>query len=61
MKLLITGACGHIGSLIENVHKIKKIKSNLVDNFNAHRFHVLFNLKKKLKFKFFKIDLSKSV
>lgn len=62
MKLLITGACGHIGShIIENVHKIKKIKEViLVDNFNAHRFHVLFNLKKKLKFKFFKIDLSKS-
>ena len=28
MRLLITGACGHIGSyLIENVHKIKKLKS----------------------------------
>ena len=27
MKLLITGACGHIGSyLVENIHKIKKIK-----------------------------------
>ena len=27
MKLLITGACGHIGScIIDNVHKIKKIK-----------------------------------
>ena len=26
MKLLITGACGHIGSyLIQNIHKIKKI------------------------------------
>ncbi len=62
MRLLITGACGHIGSyLIENVHKIKKIKEVfLIDNFNAHRFHVIFNLKKKSKFKFFKIDLSKS-
>ena len=62
MRLLITGACGHIGSyLIENVHKLKKIKEVfLIDNFNAHRFHVIFNLKKKSKFKFFKIDLSKS-
>ena len=26
MKLLITGACGHIGSyLIDNIYKIKKI------------------------------------
>ena len=29
MKLLITGACGHIGSyIIDNVHKIKKNKRN---------------------------------
>ena len=27
MNILITGACGHIGSyLIENLHKIKKVK-----------------------------------
>ena len=30
MKLLITGACGHIGSfIIDQVNKIKKIKENL--------------------------------
>ena len=36
MKLLITGACGHIGSyIIDNIHKIKKIKQvYLIDNFN---------------------------
>ena len=35
MKILITGACGHIGSyLTENIHKIKKIKEViLLDNF----------------------------
>ena len=51
MKLLITGACGHIGSyIIDNVHKIKKIKEIiLIDNFSAHRFHTLFNLNKKKK------------
>ena len=60
MKLLITGACGHIGSyLIEQVHKIKKIKEViLIDNFNAQRYNSLFNLNKKLKFSFFNIDLS---
>ena len=48
MKLLITGACGHIGSyLIEHVKKIKNIKEViLLDNFNAHRYHTIFNLNK---------------
>ena len=61
MKLLITGACGHIGShIIENVHKIKKLKEViLIDNFNAHRYHTLFDLGKKKQFSFFNIDLSK--
>lgn len=60
MKLLITGACGHIGSyIIDNVHKIKKIKEViLIDNFSAHRFHTLFNLNKKKKFSFYNKDLS---
>ena len=61
MKLLITGACGHIGSyLIDNIHRIKKIKQvYLIDNFNAHRYHTLFNLNKKVKISFFEMDLSK--
>ena len=61
MKLLITGACGHIGSyLVERVHKIKKIKEViLIDNFNTQRYASLFNLKKNIKFSFFNIDLSK--
>ncbi len=62
MKLLITGACGHIGSyLIDNIHKIKKIKQvYLIDNFNAHRYHTLFNLNKKVRISFFEMDLSKN-
>ena len=62
MKLLITGACGHIGSyLIQNIHKIKKINEVLlIDNFNSQRFNSLFNIKQKKKFKFYNIDLSKN-
>jgi len=62
MKLLITGACGHIGSyLIEHVKKIKNIKEViLIDNFNAHRYHTIFNLNKEKKFRFYNIDLSKT-
>ena len=61
MKLLITGACGHIGSfIIEKVSQIKKIKEIiLIDNLNSHRYPTLFNLKKNKKFSFYKIDLSK--
>ena len=62
MKLLITGACGHIGSyLIDNIHKIKKIKQiYLIDNFNAQRHHTIFNINKKKKISFFEMDLSKN-
>ena len=61
-KILITGACGHIGSyLIENIYKIKKIKKVfLIDNFNTQRYQTLFNLNKKIKYSFFDIDLSKN-
>ena len=49
MKLLITGACGHIGSyLVDQIYKIKKIKEVLlIDNFNVHRYSTLLILKKK--------------
>jgi len=62
MKLLVTGACGHIGSfIIEQVGKIKKIKEViLIDNFNSHRYSTLFNLKKDKKFSFYNIDLSRT-
>jgi len=54
MKILITGACGHIGSfLAENIHKIKSIsKTIIVDNLKSNRFNSLYNYKKK-QFKFF--------
>ena len=54
MNLLITGACGHIGSyLAENVYKIKKIKKTiLVDNLESNRFCSLFKLDKKNKLEF---------
>ena len=62
MKLLITGACGHIGSyLVENINKIKKINEViLIDNFNTQRYNALFNLGKKVKLSFYNIDLSKN-
>lgn len=61
MNIIITGACGHIGSyLIANIRKIKKIKKViLIDNFYSNRYWSIFDLKDKKKFSFFKIDLSK--
>ena len=60
MKVLITGALGHIGSYVaENIHKISKIKETiLVDNFESRRFNSLYNLNKKSKLKFFTRDLN---
>ena len=54
MKLIITGACGHIGSYIaENIYKVKKIKKTiLIDNLKSNRFCSIFdqNIKNKLEF-----------
>ena len=57
MKILITGACGHIGShLIENLHKIKKVKKAiLVDNLKSNRYNSLFNASVTLLF--FKVSV----
>ena len=54
MKIIITGACGHIGSYVaENVHKIKKVKNTiLIDNLESNRYCSIFNLKKNSNFKF---------
>ena len=62
MNLLITGCCGHIGSyVVENIHKIKKIKKTiLVDNIKSNRFFSLINLKKKSNLKFYLRDSEKS-
>ena len=55
MKIIITGACGHIGSYVaENIHKIKKIKNTiLIDNLESNRFSSIFNLRKKSNLSFF--------
>lgn len=60
MNLLITGACGHIGSyLVNNIHKIKKIKKvYLIDHLQQGSINSLFNIKKKSFFSFHLIDLS---
>ena len=60
MKVLITGALGHIGSYVaENIHKISKVKETiLVDNFESNRFNSLYNLNKKTNLKFYIRDLN---
>ena len=60
MKVLITGACGHIGSfLAENIHKIKNVsKTILVDNLKSNRFNSLYNFEKKNNLSFFLRDLN---
>ena len=60
MKLIITGACGHIGSYVaENIFKIKKIKKTiLIDNLQSNRFHSIFNQKKKNNLEFHLGDLN---
>ena len=61
MKIILTGACGHIGSYIaKNISKIKNIKEIiLIDNFNTQRYSSLFNLKKGPNIIFFNKDVSK--
>jgi len=60
MKVLITGACGHIGSFVaENIHKIKSIsKVILIDNLKSNRFNSLYNLERKNNLSFFLRDLN---
>ena len=54
MKIIITGACGHIGSYVtDKINQIKKIKEViLIDNLNSQRYSSLFNLKKILNLVF---------
>lgn len=60
MKIIITGACGHIGSfLVENLSKIRKVKKSiLIDNMRTNKFNSLFNLSKKSNFSFYQKDIS---
>ena len=55
MKVLITGACGHIGSFLsEKIHKIKGVSRGiLVDNLKSNRFNSLYNFEKKNNLSFF--------
>ena len=50
MKLIITGACGHIGSYVaENIFKIPKIKKTiLVDNLKSNRHASLLIILKRI-------------
>tara|TARA_B100000780_G_scaffold278527_1_gene252338 strand:- start:6494 stop:7417 length:924 start_codon:yes stop_codon:yes gene_type:complete len=61
MKLIITGACGHIGSyLAERMYLIPKIKKTiLIDNLESNRHCSLFNINKKNNLSFFQVDVSK--
>ena len=61
MKLIITGACGHIGSyLAERMYLIPKIKKTiLIDSLESNRYCSLFNISNKNNLSFFQIDLSK--
>ena len=61
MKLIITGACGHIGSyLAERMYLIPKIKKTiLIDSLESNRHCSLFNINNKNNLSFFQIDLSK--
>ena len=60
MKVLITGACGHIGSfLAENIHKINGVsRAILVDNLKSNSFNSLYNFEKKNNLSFFLRDLN---
>lgn len=60
MKLIVTGAAGHIGSyLSEKINLIPKIKEViLIDNMSSNRYISIFNLNTKLNYKFYQIDLS---
>ena len=60
MNILITGGLGHIGSFLLNNFQIKKnINFYIIDNLLTERYCTLFNLKKKINYKFFKLDVSK--
>ncbi len=61
MKLLITGALGHIGSKL--IHSIKPgqfTEVRLVDNMMTQRYPSLFNLPRGVKFKFHEDDICRA-
>ncbi len=60
MKILITGALGHIGSsLLRGLANNKKIKTiYLLDNLSSNRYCSLFDLPKNTNYKFINKDLA---
>ena len=60
MKVIVTGALGHIGShLIREIpKKFKNCEIILLDNLSTQRYGSLFNLPKSKKFKFINDDLN---
>lgn len=58
MRLLITGALGHIGSrLIHNLRKDEFSEVVLLDNFATSRYSSLFNLPNDVPFRFVEADV----
>lgn len=58
MKILITGALGHIGSkLIKSIKPGQFKEVVLIDNLSTQRYASLFNLPKGIKFSFFNKDI----
>ena len=62
MKIVITGALGHIGSeLIQQLPKKlnDKVELHLIDNMSTQRYCTLFNLPESYQYKFWEQDLVK--
>ena len=59
MKILITGALGHIGSkLIREIpKKIDTAEIHILDSFYTQRYSSLFNLKKEYNYTFYECDI----
>lgn len=61
MKLLVTGALGHIGSKL--IHSIKPGQFKeviLIDNLSTQRYSSFFNLPKGVNFRFYEDDICKA-
>lgn len=61
MKLLVTGALGHIGSKL--IHSLKPGEYDeivLIDNLSTQRYASLFNLPAAVKFRFYEEDILKA-
>tara|TARA_Y100001958_G_C21248329_1_gene580891 strand:+ start:1977 stop:2918 length:942 start_codon:yes stop_codon:yes gene_type:complete len=58
MKILITGALGHIGSgLIHSINNEDFEKVYMLDNMSTQRYSSLFNLPKNINYKFIEKDI----